>query len=392
MITYKRILLPISILLLALVITGVLMVTKPQPEEKVAKPPIPVVKVIPVELDDVQLKVQSQGVFNPRYETRLVAQVSGQIVSLSDQFVRGGFVTQGQVLARIDPSDYESALIEAQANLASALAALEIEQAAGYVAEEEWKNISSAQPSALGLRRPQLKQEQARVKAATAMVKRAKRNLERTQIIAPFDALIEARQIGMGSYVGIGTEIGKLYNTSVGEVRLPIPTDQLQYLEALGVNADVDLHSNFLGQPITWQAKIARSEGVIDQQTRMSYLVAEVKLPYHTESHLHPLRFGTYLTAEIHGMVLPNAITVGQHLVRHGKIATLDPQNKLKFKSVVVSRQQNREAVITAGLNEGERLIISALDYPVDGMDLAMQSSQIDVSSQDQQTSLVMQE
>ena len=391
MATKKQILYPIIIIVVLGGLAGTLMNNKQKPEEKEVDLAIPVVTVSNVTLDDVDLKVNSQGVVNARYETRLVAQVGGEIVELSEQFVRGGFVKKGQLLARIDPSDYEAALIEAQANLASARAALEIEQAAGHVAKEEWKNVSSADPSDLGLRRPQLKQEQARVKAASAAVKRAKRNLERTQVVAPYDALIDSRNIGLGSYVGTGQELGKVYDTALAEVRLPIPTNQLQYLENFGAGATVDLHGAFAGKNVVWQATIARSEGVVDEQSRMTYLVAEVNSPYSNPAYENALRFGTYVTAEVYGISLPNAAIVPQHLIRRGKVAVLDSDDKLRFKTVVVGREQNRDAVVIEGLVSGDRLVTSAMDYPVDGMQLTTESEQ-QTTSDAEDTKIAMQE
>ena len=104
---------------------------------------------------------------------------------------------KGQLLARIDPNDYHAALIDAQANMASARAALETEVAQGKVAEQEWKQITDTSPTELSLRKPQLAQEIARVKSAQASVLRAERNLQRTEIRAPYDAMINSRNIGL---------------------------------------------------------------------------------------------------------------------------------------------------------------------------------------------------
>ena len=371
----KQIIYPVVILAVGIGMFGLFMSMKKPPEEKPQEAYSQIVAVDSVAMKPIQLNVDSQGVVNARYETRIVAQVAGEIVELAEAFVRGGFVRKGQLLARIDPSDYDAGLIEAQANYAAALAALEIELAAGHVAKEEWKNVvSSAVPSDLGLRRPQLKQEQAKVKAAEAAVKRAKRDLERTEVVAPFDALIGSRQIGLGSYVGTGTELGKVYNTSVAEVRLPISTNELQYLDNNGVGAKVDLMADFAGQSIVWQATIARSEGVIDEQSRMSHLVAEITAPYDHQIHDVALRFGTYVSARVYGISLPQAAVIPLHLVNRGRVAVLDDQQKLRFKSVVVTREQKREAVITEGLNSGDQMITSAVDYPVEGMSLTLKS------------------
>ena len=111
---------------------------KKPPEEKAKVDNTPIVAVEAITVAPMTLHVDSYGIVTPKYETEIVAQVSGEIVELSEAFVRGGFVEKDQLLARIDPSDYEAALIDADANLASALAALEQERAQGQVAESEW--------------------------------------------------------------------------------------------------------------------------------------------------------------------------------------------------------------------------------------------------------------
>ena len=80
------------------------------------------------EIKQHQIYVRSQGEVEAKYHTVLVAQVDGVVTKLADAFVKGGFVSQGQLLAQIDPSDYQAALTEAEANLASAEAQLEQEK------------------------------------------------------------------------------------------------------------------------------------------------------------------------------------------------------------------------------------------------------------------------
>ena len=276
----KQIIVPIAILAAGILLFVGLSAMKKPPEEKAEVDNTPIVAVELVTVAPMTLTVDSYGVVKPKYETELVAQVSGQIVDLSPIFVRGGFINKGQLLARIDPNDYKAALIEAQANMASARAALEKERAQGQVAEREWKRITDTSPTELSLRKPQLAQELARVKSAQAAVLRAKRNLERTEIRAPYDAMIESRNIGLGSYVGTGSMVGKLLGTDVAEVRLPVADNQLQFLLGNGVNSQVQLKGTFAGIDTQWHAQIARSEGVIDNKSRMSYLVAEINDPY----------------------------------------------------------------------------------------------------------------
>lgn len=347
---------------------------KKPPAEKDKVDNTPIVDVRSITVEPMTLQVDSYGVVQPKYETELVAQVSGQIVELSDTFVRGGFIKQGQLLARIDPNDYEAALIDAEATMASARASLETERAQGRVAEQEWKRITDTSPTELSLRKPQLAQELARVKSAQASILRAKRNLERTEIRAPYDAMIESRNVGLGSFVGTGSMLGKLLGTAVAEVRLPVADNQLEFLVNQGQNAKVNLIGTFAGKETIWTAHIARSEGVIDSKSRMSYLVAEVNDPYALMSNnsVTPVRYGSYVNAKILGLEISQATSVPRHLVDNGKIAILDSESKLHYAEIDIVRQDGRNVIVSNGLGDGDQIIVSALDYPIDGMKLAL--------------------
>lgn len=382
----KQIILPIVILVAGVIAFIGFSSLKTPPEVKADVENIPIVAVENIVVTPITLHVNSYGIVKPKYETSLVAQVNGEIVELNAVFVRGGFVKKGQLLARIDPNDYHAALIDAQANMASARATLEKEVAQGKVAEREWNLITDTSPTELSLRKPQLAQELARVKSAQAAVLRAERNLQRTEIKAPYDAMIENRMIGLGSFVSVGTQIGKLLGTAIAEVRLPVADNQLQYLIDQGHNAKVKLVGTYAGKSVEWLANITRNEGVIDNTSRMTYLVAEIQNPYllpdnladkngtgNTDvSNIVPLRFGAYVKAEILGMKIANASILPRYLVVGDKVALLDSDSKLHYATIDIVRQQGADVVVSSGLFDNDRLIISALDYPVDGMKLTL--------------------
>ncbi|QQX82393.1 efflux RND transporter periplasmic adaptor subunit [Shewanella sp. KX20019] len=392
MATKKQIILPVVVIALGVVgFIGMAALKKP-PEEKPEIDTTPLVSVQTVEIKPMDFSVNSYGVVAAKYETELVSQVSGEIVFLSEKFVRGGFVKKGDVLAKIDPSDYDAALIDAQASMASARATLVQEEAFGKVAEAEWKRIKDGVPTELSLRKPQLAQEIAKLNSSEAGLKRAKRNVERTVIKAPYDALIEARNIGLGSYVSMGSKIGKVFSTDDAEIRLPIADKELQFLHDKGKYAQVLLKGEFAGQPQVWKAKIVRSEGVIDSRSRMTYLVAEVSDPYGLTSNTSELRYGTYVTASIEGLHAGQVTEVARHLVINNQVAVLDDDNKLRYKDVNIVRQIGSKVIITDGLDAGMNLITSALDYPIEGMQLALpkEKSLGDDDSDPQPTQIAM--
>ncbi|MDG2394520.1 MAG: efflux RND transporter periplasmic adaptor subunit [Thalassotalea sp.] len=384
MATKKQIIIPVVILTVGVLGMVAFSAMKKPPEEKAEINLTPIVAVEEVTLQPLNLDVYSHGVVQPKFATDLVAQVSGQIVELSEHFVRGGFIKKGQVLAIIDPNDYEAALIEADASLATAQAALELEKAQGKVAEKEWQRIKDTSPTELSLRKPQLAQEMAKVKAAEASVKRAKRNLERTKIISPYDAMIANREIGLGSYVGVGSNLGKILNVAVAKVRLPVADNQLQFLTASGEQAKVTLTSDYAGVKQQWHAEIARSEGVIDDSSRMNYLVAEIVDPYGLASGELPLRYGSYVNATITGMKVTKVALVPRYLVSDSKVAVYSTDSKLVYKEVTILRQQGAQVVVSEGLVDGDMIIKSALDFPVAGMKLALAPKEVPISPKDE--------
>lgn len=378
----KQIIIPIAILAIgAIAFVGFSSMKKP-PEEKAPVDKTPIVAVENITVAPMTLEVSSYGVVKPKYETTIVAQVSGEIVELSDAFVRGGLIKKDQLLARIDPNDYHAALIDAQANMASARAALEKEVAQGKVAEQEWKQITDTSPTELSLRKPQLAQELANVKSAQAAILRAERNLQRTEIRAPYDAMINNRQIGLGSFVGVGSEVGMLLGTDIAEVRLPVADNQLQFLLNQGEQAKVKLIGEYSGQEIQWQAKIARSEGVIDSNSRMSYLVAEIQDPYHLQNTNQenelPLRFGSYVQAKILGVEVNSASIIPRYLIINNSVPTLSDESTLRYAKINILREEGGNVIVSDGLIDGDKLIVSALDYPVAGMKLTLASDDLD--------------
>ncbi len=387
MATKKQIIIPIFILAIGAAGMGGFLSMKKPPEEKPKVDNTPIVAVNDISVAPMTLEVNSHGMVTPKYETELIAQVNGEIVELSDTFVRGGFVKKNQLLARIDPNDYQAALIDAQASMATATAALEKEVAQGKVAEREWKQITDTSPTELSLRKPQLAQELARVKAAQASVLRAERNLERTEIRAPYDAMIDSRNIGLGSFVTVGNKIGHVLATATAEIRLPVADNQLEYLINQGVNAQVNLVGIFAGKATQWSARIMRSEGVVDSKSRMGYLVAELNDPYqlnvNEEQSITPLRFGSYINAKIVGKNISQASIVPRHLVINDKVAILDSESKLHYVEIDIVRQQGSEVIVANGLADGDRLITSALDYPVDGMKLALATDELELEEKD---------
>ncbi|ABK49561.1 efflux transporter, RND family, MFP subunit [Shewanella sp. ANA-3] len=369
--TLLRRLSPLFILLLFVVGAIALMSTKEAPEQKPEEMPVPIVDVTQVEQQTVSLNLPSYGVVTPKYKTQLVTEVQGRMLSISPQFVAGGIVKKGDQLAQIEPSDYEADLMQAEATLAQATAALNEEIARGEVAKIEFKGYDKGLPPELGLRIPQLKKEQANVKYAQAALARAQRNLERTVIRAPFDGIIKARNVDLGQYVTLGTNLGELYDTSIAEIRLPISNDDLAYLESVDhPDTQVTLSASLAGKENTWMGNIIRSEGVIDADNRMVYLVAEIKDPYlreHKTQGSLPLKYGSFVNAVIKGRSVDGIVKLPRHVVRNEHVALVNEQNIVEMRHVNVVRSDLENVFIKDSLKTGERVAITHFSNMANG-------------------------
>lgn len=365
---------PLIIVIVAIAVAAVLIINRPPPEKNETEEKAFLVDASPVSFEDLNFIVKSQGTVMPKVETVLSAQVSGRVIAVAEQFIEGGMFYQGDVLIELEKSDYQTDLKLAEAELARANAALEEEQARGKVAAEEWRSVNTSVAPELGLRKPQLAKEMANVRAAEAQLDRAKRNLARTTIRAPYDGLVKSKQVDLGQFVALGSQLGLVYSTEVAEVRMPLTDNDLAYLQLPGnkdSKPEVSLSAKVAGKPVIWQGELSRNEGVIDQQQRVIYAIAEIQDPYLRQPGAtgNILKFGRFVQADIVGNRGENLVVLPRSVLRlDGTVLVVDPDRVLRIKSVEVQRADEKYAYISAGLNPGELVATSAIPHPFDGM------------------------
>lgn len=347
------------------------------------------VDVIEADVVSLNFSVESQGTVRPRTETTLVSEVSGKVVSIASNFVAGGFFRKDEVLLQIDPSDYEAGLKRALAALASRKAKLADETARSEQAMKDWRNMGKeGQPSDLGLRKPQMADAKANVSAAEADVQKARRDLERTRITVPYDGLIREKLVDIGQYVTLGTRLGVTFAIDTAEVRLPLSSNDLNYLDLPSEteikNAEktfppVTLSADVGGETRNWQARIIRTEGVVDEISRVIYAVAQVIDPYGVlgQSHQQELKIGTFVNASIQGLPADNVVVLPRYVLRaDNTVLVANSDNELEILPVTVLRAEPREVYLSKGIEGGARVIVTTLDAPVPGTRLAIRGEQ----------------
>lgn len=383
-------LLPAVIILAALVIAVMLRQLRPEAEQNEPQQLAVVVDAITVTVQDAAIVVASQGTVEPRTRTNLVSEVSGQVVSVSPAFVAGGFFRKGDVLLQLDDLDYRAAVSRAEAAVAAARSQLELERGQGDVAQREWDRMSEAERGRirareLYLRKPQMAEAVARLESAEADLEQARTDLSKTTIIAPYDGLVSAKNTDIGQYVTTGAAIAETFAVDYAEVRLPIPEGKIAFLDLPAATSNfagngnlanapvVDLVSSIGNRDYHWTGNLTRTEGVLDTRTRVLFSVVQVEDPYNLYKNndswsREPLRIGTYVNASIKGKVLEDVVVLPRYTLQANNVIwTADTEGRLRPKNVDVLTINGDDVYISGGLENGDRVILTRLENPLNG-------------------------
>ncbi len=345
-----------------------------KPPEIVKKTrPTLAVMVAPAKVGNVILEVNVGGETRPRTELDLVPEVAGKIVYVSPKFVSGGLFEKGDLLLKIDPSDYEVAVVRAEAAVARAQQVLMREKKEGEIARQDWEDLGEGrQASDLTLRIPQLKEAQANLQSAKADLANAKLRLMRTEVRAPFDGRVREKIADIGQYVGPGARLGRIFSTDIMEVRLALSDADLARLDLpLAFIAksrfgapDVEISAIVGGKKRIWKAKLMRTDAAYDRQTRSLYAIVEVLDPYGKgASEGVPLAPGLYVNATIMGKKLDNVIIIPREGLRpNEEVFIINDKGLAESKKVTVLDTNPKRAVLKDGLDEGDFVIVSAIE------------------------------
>ena len=379
MISFWKIALPIMFITAAVLAAAAMFAARPQPKHSPPEPPTLLVEVAEIERQSVVHRIASQGTIAPRTETTLVAEAEGQIIEVSPAFVSGGFFSKGDVLVRIDPRNYASAVKRARANVARASTQLETESALAGYAEKDYERLRRVNPqqgpaSSLALRKPQMEQAMAELQSAEADLEKAEGDLDRTVIRAPYDGLVREKIADVGQYVSKGNQLARTFAIDRAEVRLPVTQQDLRYMQLdrlrRGEFIPVRLSADIGGERVSWAGDIVRSEGVVDPASRVLYLVAHIADPYDiARTGRAPLLMGTFVTAEIEGDSAGELVLVPRHALQRGNtLWVVDEQAKIHPREVNIVRRDEAFVYIESGVEVGERYCVTPIDQPLPGM------------------------
>ncbi len=417
--------LPLVAVSIGFAIYAVLVATREKPQTRDLAPPSPLVRVLTVSSENLRLSVQARGTVAPRTESDLVAEVRGRVVWVSDDLVVGGLFEAGDDLLRLDQREYRIARDRARANVT-----LRESEARLASSEADRRRLLEQRGAASASDLEQFENRELVASAflaeARASFEQAELDFERTVVRAPFTGHVRERSVDVGRFVSPGTKLGRIFAVDYAEVRLPIQTDDLAYLDVelegarLGTveGARVALSGRLGGREFVWPARLVRAEAAIDERTRMLHVVARVDDPYALGGIANldgapndrgslvaaagsrvPLPSGLFVTAEIEGravndvFVLPlmalrdgNRVFIAEPVAEpfeerdasedlqptEGSEALRGKAGRLRVRDVSILRRDRNRVVIDGGLETGDWVLISPLRIYSDGMSLRL--------------------
>ena len=377
----KRIVLPI-VILAASITVAVILVRNPTEIEETAAEMQPVsVRVVEARLDNAVLTVHSQGKVQAAQRVNLSAPVSGPVSWVSPALESGGFIDAGEPLLRIDPSDFETAVARNRASVQQA----EAESAYASDALRRTRDLadrSLASQAQLQEAERALAVAEARLTDAQAGLRQAELDLQRTELKAPFAAIIDSKDVELGQFVSRAQNVAILYGADEVEVRVPLAIRQLGYLDIpLGLRGElaqesapaVQLTGMYGGIQHQWEGRLVRIEAAIDSDSNSVQSIIRVEQPASASSDNWstdiPLPIGLYVQAEISGRQVDDVITLPRNVIRNNnQVLVVDAENKMYFREVEILRLEEANVLISGGIVPGEMICISPIQAVYDGM------------------------
>ncbi|MGY5450970.1 efflux RND transporter periplasmic adaptor subunit [Agarivorans sp. MS3-6] len=374
-----RLSLPLIVIIIGIAVSQYIKANKPEaqrkPKAQIAKLSV---EVSPLQAQDYVAKVNSYGSIQAHTEANLISQVAGSITYVAANFREGAFFEKGEVLLKIDARDYQNAITIAEAELQTTQLQLAEESAKVEQALRDWKRLGKGKPANdLVLRKPQLAAQQAASASAKAKLTKAKLDLERTIIRAPYAGRIIDKNVELGEYVSSGTKLASSYAIDYLEIRLPLSSREQSVLsipenyrqrDSSEAKPEVQVSTQFGNKQFSWQAQIERSEAALDSSSRQLFVVAQIDDPYGPANEdKPPLKIGQFVSASITGNTLNNVFVIPRSALYSDQQVIILEDGLLQRKSVDVVWQDPQHFIIEGGIENGQVLVTTPLGRVISG-------------------------
>ena len=356
-----------------------------------------------------------------------LAEVRGQVLWRHPDLEAGELIPAGTRVMEIDPADYKLAIAQAEADLAALKAeaaqieaeaentarVLELEQARLAISESDLARIrelvaqgtaaqtraEDAERAALlarrtvvelqntlsltGPRRDRVEAQTARTQAALA---RARRDLDHTSIVTPYDLRVTSVPTERFQYVNIGQTLltGDGVTRAEAVAQVPLPAfqrllrgsdpvrDTLAAIRA-GPSSRIGAEIRLVSDPSqVWPATVSRVEGALDARARTVPVVVTVDSPYANANPplRPPLLPNMQVEVTLTGNAIADSVAIPDNALHGGFAYVLDSDSRLDLRPVVEAFRQDGLVVIESGLSAGDLLVLDDIAPAIPGMAL----------------------
>ena len=188
---------------------------------------------------------------------------------------------------------------------------------------------------------------------------------------------VKARMVGLGQAVGAATPLGEVFATDYAEVRLPLSPGQLPFVDLPAGPDDppvkVTLTDALMDNPnsprSTWEARIVRTEGTLDETSRELFAIARIDDPFGRFSGKPELRIGQPVRAAVQGVVLKDVYVIPRSALRGiNRIYRIEKPD-LNIRRVTIEPVFSNQEVLVLrdGLRTGDWIATSRMPYAPDG-------------------------
>lgn len=311
--------------------------------------PVRAVKLMTVGAGELQARQEYSGEVRARVETRLGFRVAGKIVQRHVEL--GQRVQAGQVLAQLDPQDYQLAAAAARAQLSSAqtqfdLAAAEFKR---FSALKEQNFISGAE---LERREASLKAAQATLEQARAQASSQGNQAGYTRLVADVAGVVTGIDAETGQVVAAGSPVVRIAQDGPRDVVFSVPEDKVARLQA---GQPVAVRSWAGGAPL--QGRVREVSASADPVTRTYLVKAGVE-----GAEAPPLGSTVHVLPEALGHAGVQAIKLPTTALRQEGQATAvwvyEPgTSTVRSQVVQIATADGNEAVVAGGLVPGMQVV-----------------------------------
>ncbi|MCK5869568.1 efflux transporter periplasmic adaptor subunit [Methylococcaceae bacterium CS5] len=383
----------ILILSLSLSISYYWLSNKPKAKRNPAQSVAPLVELLQSKETDYSATVFAMGSVIPAQKVNLTSRINGMIISVSPDFVPGGFFKKGAQIVQLDPTDYELAIKQKENALAKARFDLTLELGQQAIAKREFSLLNAnldQQSKNLVLRQPHLALAKTAISAAEAALTQSRLDLQRTKTSSPFNAIVLETNAHIGSWVSTfstGTPLIKLAGTNSFWVIATLPVNKLNKIDIPNTNSakgsEVKIYFKAAwGEQAFRLGTVKRLKVELETSGRMAELIIEVQDPMSLlkeNKGLPTLILGAFVRVEIIGHKLKNVIPIPETLIHSGqRIWLVSEQNTLNIQAITpVWQEQGLVFIDAAQLPDNSRIISSSLSTPVQGMSVRINKASI---------------